>query len=45
LTETLGIADDFDRGDRVNMPTRQVASEWLKSAEGKAWLKEHAVAQ
>jgi hypothetical protein len=27
------------------MPTRQVAGEWLKSAEGKSWLKEHAVAQ
>lgn len=31
--------------NRVNMPTQQVAGEWVKSAEGKAWLKEHAVAQ
>jgi len=33
--------------NRVNITTRQVAGEWTKSAEGKAWLKEqeHAVAQ
>lgn len=35
--------------NRVNITTRQVAGEWTKSAEGKAWLKENlkenAVAQ
>jgi AhpD family alkylhydroperoxidase len=31
--------------NRVNITTRQVAGEWMKSSEGKAWLKEHAVAQ
>ena len=31
--------------NRLNVTTRQVAGEWTKSAEGKAWLKEHAVAQ
>jgi AhpD family alkylhydroperoxidase len=31
--------------NRVNITTRQVAGEWVKSSEGKAWLKEHAVAQ
>lgn len=30
--------------NRLNITTRQVAGEWLKSAEGKAWLREHAVA-
>ncbi len=33
--------------NRVNITTRQVAGEWMRSAEGKAWLKEqeHAVAK
>jgi len=31
--------------NRVNVTTRQVAGVWVKSAEGKAWLKEQAVAQ
>ncbi|MFL6427399.1 MAG: carboxymuconolactone decarboxylase family protein [Acidobacteriaceae bacterium] len=31
--------------NRLNITTRQVAGEWAKSAEGKAWLKEHAVAE
>jgi AhpD family alkylhydroperoxidase len=31
--------------NRLNVTTRQVAGEWTKSAEGKAWLKEQAVAQ
>lgn len=31
--------------NRLNVTTRQVAGEWVNSAEGKAWLKEHAVAQ
>jgi AhpD family alkylhydroperoxidase len=26
--------------NRVNITTRQVAGEWMKSAEGKAWLKD-----
>jgi hypothetical protein len=30
--------------NRVNITTRRVAGEWMKSSEGKAWLKEHAVA-
>jgi AhpD family alkylhydroperoxidase len=28
--------------NRLNITTRQVAGEWMKSDEGKAWLKEHA---
>jgi AhpD family alkylhydroperoxidase len=31
--------------NRVNVTTRQVAGEWMKSSEGKAWLKEQAVTQ
>jgi AhpD family alkylhydroperoxidase len=31
--------------NRLNITTRQVAGEWVNSAEGKAWLKEHAAAQ
>jgi hypothetical protein len=31
--------------NRVNVTTRQVAGVWMKSAEGKAWLNEQAVAQ
>jgi AhpD family alkylhydroperoxidase len=31
--------------NRVNVTTRQVAGVWMNSAEGKAWLKEQAVAQ
>jgi hypothetical protein len=27
--------------NRVNITRRQVAGEWVKSSEGKAWLKEH----
>ena len=27
--------------NRVNITTRQVAGEWMKSAEGKAWLKDN----
>jgi AhpD family alkylhydroperoxidase len=30
--------------NRVNVTTRQVAGEWMKSNEGKAWLKEQVVA-
>jgi alkylhydroperoxidase family enzyme len=28
--------------NRLNITTRQVAGEWMKSAEGKTWLKERA---
>ena len=31
--------------NRINVTTRQVAGEWMKSAEGKAWMKEQATAQ
>jgi AhpD family alkylhydroperoxidase len=31
--------------NRLNVTTRQIAGEWMKSAEGKAWLKEQAVVQ
>ena len=31
--------------NRINVTTRQVAGEWVKSAEGKAWMKENAAAQ
>ena len=31
--------------NRLNVTTRQVAGEWMKSAEGKAWMKEHAAAR
>ena len=30
--------------NRLNVTTRQVAGEWMKSAEGKAWLQEQAAA-
>ncbi|HEX6771551.1 MAG TPA: carboxymuconolactone decarboxylase family protein [Acidobacteriaceae bacterium] len=30
--------------NRINVTTRQVAGEWMKSTEGKAWMKEHAAA-
>jgi AhpD family alkylhydroperoxidase len=43
-TLVLGIAlTNF--WNRLNVTTRQVAGEWVKSSEGKAWLKNHAVAQ
>jgi hypothetical protein len=28
--------------NRLNITTRQVAGEWMKSAEGNAWLKERS---
>lgn len=31
--------------NRLNVTTRQIAGEWVKSAEGKAWMKEHATAR
>jgi AhpD family alkylhydroperoxidase len=31
--------------NRLNVTTRQIAGEWVKSAEGEAWLREQAVAQ
>jgi AhpD family alkylhydroperoxidase len=30
--------------NRLNVPTRQVAGEWVKSAETKKWVEEHAFA-
>ena len=30
--------------NRLNVTTRQVAGEWVKSAEGKKWMESHAVA-
>jgi AhpD family alkylhydroperoxidase len=30
--------------NRLNIATRQVAGEWVKSAQGKSWSKEHAAA-
>jgi AhpD family alkylhydroperoxidase len=31
--------------NRLNVPTRQVAGEWMDSAEGKKWLEKEAVAR
>lgn len=31
--------------NRLNVPTRQVAGEWLKSAEARKWAEEHAPAR
>ncbi|HEX4308787.1 MAG TPA: carboxymuconolactone decarboxylase family protein [Acidobacteriaceae bacterium] len=31
--------------NRLNVATRQVAGEWVKSAEAKKWVEEHAMAQ
>jgi AhpD family alkylhydroperoxidase len=31
--------------NRVNVSTRQVAGEWVKSAEARKWVEEHAVAR
>jgi AhpD family alkylhydroperoxidase len=41
LVLTIGVINLFNR---LNVTTRQVAGEWVKSAQGKAWSKEHAVA-
>ncbi|MGA2071984.1 MAG: carboxymuconolactone decarboxylase family protein [Terriglobia bacterium] len=31
--------------NRINVSTRQVAGEWMKSAEARKWVEEHAVAR
>lgn len=31
--------------NRLNVPTRQIAGEWAKSAEARAWMEKQAVAQ
>jgi hypothetical protein len=31
--------------NRLNVPTRQVAGEWMDSAGGKKWLEKEAVAR
>ncbi len=35
---------EVELAEAQNITTRQVAGEWVNSAEGRAWLKEHAVA-
>jgi AhpD family alkylhydroperoxidase len=40
---TLNIAM-INLWNRLNVPTRQVAGEWLKSTEAKKWQAEHATA-
>jgi AhpD family alkylhydroperoxidase len=40
---TLNIAM-INLWNRLNVPTRQVAGEWIKSAEAKKWQAEHATA-
>jgi len=38
---TLNIAM-INLWNRLNVPTRQIAGEWIKSAEAQKWQKEHA---
>lgn len=41
LTLSIALTNVWNR---LNITTRQVAGEWLKSAESKKWVEEHAMA-
>lgn len=42
LTFSIAIANTFNR---LNLTTRQVAGEWIKSASAKEWMDDHAMAR
>lgn len=42
LTFSIAIANTFNR---LNLTTRQVAGEWIKSVSAKEWMDDHAMAR